>query len=245
MRAPFPRFAMYMRVCVPALERPIAPAIQKHPSTVHQAPYDEDQEDKEDNDDKDDGEGDKDDKEDKADKEDKEGDKDNKEDKEGDKEDVVQSPPSKSKPARKQGRASPVQFESHPRPPVKNSMPVPSPPSKSKSTKKHGRKSKLTGGGNGRSEDNTSTGSAQSTGTHLGNPVPSHNVSKSHTYGPTSGVQAKTQNKRAPVPKPTPPFPAKATGRKTKDHDTQITNPEPKRSGRTAKASYKAHYMQK
>ncbi|KAG2045383.1 hypothetical protein BDR06DRAFT_1015737 [Suillus hirtellus] len=37
MRAPFPRFAMYMRVHVPALVRPIAPAIQKHPSTVHQA----------------------------------------------------------------------------------------------------------------------------------------------------------------------------------------------------------------
>ncbi|KAG2105109.1 uncharacterized protein F5147DRAFT_762008 [Suillus discolor] len=94
-------------------------------------------------------------------------DKEDKEDKEGDEEDVVQSPPSKSKPAKKQGRASLVQFESHPRPPVKNSMPVPSPPSKSKSTKKHGRvgpvqsnseedsrppvkKSKLTGGGNGR-----------------------------------------------------------------------------------------------
>ncbi|KAG1802816.1 uncharacterized protein HD556DRAFT_1437881 [Suillus plorans] len=37
MRAPFPRFAMYICVCVPALDRPIAPAFQKHPSTVHQA----------------------------------------------------------------------------------------------------------------------------------------------------------------------------------------------------------------
>ncbi|KAG1903864.1 uncharacterized protein F5891DRAFT_1184807 [Suillus fuscotomentosus] len=39
MRAPFPRFAMYTRARVPALARPMAPAIQKHPSTVHQAPY--------------------------------------------------------------------------------------------------------------------------------------------------------------------------------------------------------------
>ncbi|KAG1908913.1 cytochrome P450 [Suillus fuscotomentosus] len=38
MRAPFPRFAMYTRARVPALARPMAPAIQKHPSTVHQAP---------------------------------------------------------------------------------------------------------------------------------------------------------------------------------------------------------------
>ncbi|KAG1905547.1 uncharacterized protein F5891DRAFT_1183493 [Suillus fuscotomentosus] len=39
MRAPFPRFTMYTRARVPALARPIAPAIQMHPSTVHQAPY--------------------------------------------------------------------------------------------------------------------------------------------------------------------------------------------------------------
>ncbi|KAG2114664.1 uncharacterized protein F5147DRAFT_649828 [Suillus discolor] len=36
-RVPFPRFTMYMHAHFPALERPIAPAIQKHPSTVHQA----------------------------------------------------------------------------------------------------------------------------------------------------------------------------------------------------------------
>ncbi|KAG1880220.1 uncharacterized protein F5891DRAFT_991470 [Suillus fuscotomentosus] len=146
---------------------PVKKSTRKLRRRVEQDKSDEDQEDKEDKDDKDDGEGDEDNKEDEDDKEDKEGDEDNKEDKEGDEEDVVQSPPSKSKPAKKQGRASPVQFESHPRPPVKNSMPVPSPPSKSKSTKKRGRvgpaqsnseedsrppvkKSKLTGGGNGR-----------------------------------------------------------------------------------------------
>ncbi|KAG2083329.1 uncharacterized protein F5147DRAFT_660197 [Suillus discolor] len=38
-RVPFPRFTMYMRARFPALERPIAPAIRKHPSTVHQVPY--------------------------------------------------------------------------------------------------------------------------------------------------------------------------------------------------------------
>ncbi|KAG2103996.1 uncharacterized protein F5147DRAFT_654515 [Suillus discolor] len=38
-RVPFPRFTMYMRAHFPALERPIAPAIRKHPSTVHQVPY--------------------------------------------------------------------------------------------------------------------------------------------------------------------------------------------------------------
>ncbi|KAG2110886.1 uncharacterized protein F5147DRAFT_651592 [Suillus discolor] len=36
---PFPRFTMYMRARFPALERPIAPATRKHPSTVHQVPY--------------------------------------------------------------------------------------------------------------------------------------------------------------------------------------------------------------
>ncbi|KAG1828468.1 hypothetical protein EV424DRAFT_1344718 [Suillus variegatus] len=39
MRAPFPRFAMYTHARVPALARPMAPAIQMHPSTVHQASY--------------------------------------------------------------------------------------------------------------------------------------------------------------------------------------------------------------
>ncbi|KAG1895213.1 uncharacterized protein F5891DRAFT_1194421 [Suillus fuscotomentosus] len=38
MRAPSPRFTMYTRAHVPTLARPIAPAIQMHPSTVHQAP---------------------------------------------------------------------------------------------------------------------------------------------------------------------------------------------------------------
>ncbi|KAG2053014.1 hypothetical protein BDR06DRAFT_1008920 [Suillus hirtellus] len=38
MRAPFPRFTMYTRARVPTLVRPIAPAIQMHPSTDHQAP---------------------------------------------------------------------------------------------------------------------------------------------------------------------------------------------------------------
>ncbi|KAG1798547.1 uncharacterized protein HD556DRAFT_1440253 [Suillus plorans] len=37
MRAPFPRFMMYTRARFPALDRPIAQAFRKHPSTVHQA----------------------------------------------------------------------------------------------------------------------------------------------------------------------------------------------------------------
>ncbi|KAG1798285.1 uncharacterized protein HD556DRAFT_1464070 [Suillus plorans] len=39
MRAPFPRFMMYTRARFPALDRPIAQAFRKHPSTVHQALY--------------------------------------------------------------------------------------------------------------------------------------------------------------------------------------------------------------
>ncbi|KAG1796732.1 uncharacterized protein HD556DRAFT_1306913 [Suillus plorans] len=101
------------------------------------------------------------------------------EDEKGNEEHIVCSPPSKSKPSKKQDRASTVQSElqqEDPRPPVKNSMLVASPLLKSKSTKKW-------------SEDNTGTSSAQSTGNHLGDTVlPSHHVSKNRAFGPTSGV---------------------------------------------------------
>ncbi|KAG1738641.1 uncharacterized protein EDB91DRAFT_1249178 [Suillus paluster] len=183
------------------------------------------------------------------------------EDDEEDEEEVLPCPPSKSKHTNKRGRVPPVQSDSEEedsRPLVKKSKmivrcnEVPSPPSKSHPTNKRSRvppvqsdsepedsppagqeiqeqqdshppvkKSKLIVKSNGPSEDNTC-----------------------RSFGPASGVRTMKIQKR-PVPEPTPPSPPKATGKKTAGQEARITNLEPKRSSRNAKASYKAHYMQR
>ncbi|KAG2351352.1 hypothetical protein BDR07DRAFT_1386120 [Suillus spraguei] len=171
----------------------------------------------------------------------------------------VPLPSSKSNPTKTHCRASPVpsEQEEDPRPPVKKPMLVPKP------TKKWGRvdpirsdsvpeyqppvkKSKPTARGKGQAEDNTGAGSVQSTSNNLDDHLTLQPASQSPAFGPASGVQTrKKTNKKTPLPKPTTPSPGKGTGKKTKGPEAQITKPVPKRPARTAKASYKAHYMQK
>ncbi|KAG0703275.1 hypothetical protein DFH29DRAFT_998570 [Suillus ampliporus] len=173
--------------------------------------------------------------------------------------------PPKSKPIKKRGRVGPVesgsdQEEEDSRLPAKKSKPVA--PPKSKLTKKRGTVGPVESGSDQEEEDSHHRSrnpsqllgamdhqkttpvpvSVQSPGNHLSDPLTSHHASKSRSFGPTSGVQTK-KNQKAPVPKPTPP--AKVTGNQTQGQEAPITNPEPKCSNRTAKASYKAHYMQK
>ena len=194
--------------------------------------------------------------EDKDDDDDKDDDEDKDDDKEkDDDDDNGTSPPPKSKPvknrlpvkksrpvnARSTSPAASAAEHKDPRPPVKKSRPVPLPP-KSKSTKKRGRvghiqsdlESDSQSPGKKSKPNNASTGSAQSTGHRDNHPPPS----KSRAFGPTSGAHGKKKNHKGPVPKP------KATGKKAKGHEAQTTNHEPKRSLRSAKASYKAQYMQ-
>ncbi|KAG2111302.1 uncharacterized protein F5147DRAFT_772022 [Suillus discolor] len=165
-------------------------------------------------------------------------------------------PVPKPKPTKMHHHASPVPSDSDnedPPPPVKKPVPVPKP------TKKRGRvdpiqtdsesdrqplvkKSKLAASRRGPSEDNTGTGAVQSTGNHINDPLP---ASKSHEFGPISGMQTRKNKNKPLAPKPTPPSPRKSTRRKTKGPEPKITNPEPKRSLRSKKASYKANYMHK
>jgi hypothetical protein len=194
--------------------------------------------------------------EDKDDDDDKDDDEDKDDDKEkDDDDDNGTSPPPMSKPvknrlpvkksrpvnARSTSPAASAAEHEDPCPPVKTSRPVPLPP-KSKSTKKRGRvghiqsdlESDSRSPGKKSKPNNASTGSAQSTGHRDNHPPPS----KSRAFGPTSGAHGKKKNHKGPVPKP------KATGKKAKGHEAQTTNHEPKRSLRSAKASYKAQYMQ-
>ncbi|KAG1723499.1 hypothetical protein EDB19DRAFT_1952121 [Suillus lakei] len=164
---------------------------------------------------------------------------------------LVPPPPSKAKQTTTRCRASPAPSASEhedPRPPVKKSMPVPLPP-KSKPTKQCGRVGHIPSDLELDSQppvkkskpNNTSTGSAQSTGNHDNDPLPS----KSRAFGPTSGIHAKKKNHKTPVPKPMPPAPRRATSKKAKGPEAQTTDPEPKRSLRSSKPSYnKAQYMQ-
>ncbi|KAG1836782.1 hypothetical protein DFJ58DRAFT_846767 [Suillus subalutaceus] len=158
-------------------------------------------------------------------------------------------PVKKSRPVNMRSRASlaPSAAEHEdPHPPVKKSVPVPLPP-KFKPTKKCGRVDHIQSDLESDSRpprkkskpNNTSTGSAQSTGAHDNDPPPSN----SRAFGPTSGVHAKKKNHKTPVPKPTPTAP-RTTGKKAKGREAQTTNPEPKCSLKTSKASYKAQYMQ-
>ncbi|KAG1800350.1 uncharacterized protein HD556DRAFT_1305120 [Suillus plorans] len=172
----------------------------------------------------------------------------------------VPQPTSKAKRTNTVRSTRPASEEEDTRPPVKRSIPV-LPPPKLKSSQKRGRvapiqsdlesdgpppvkKSKLTASGRGQAEDNTSTGSAQSTGNDDNDPLPSQHLSRSRAFGPTSGVYAKNKTNKAPVHKPTPPAPRRDSGKKAKASEAQTTNPEPKRSHRSTKASYKAQYMQ-
>ncbi|KAG2739730.1 hypothetical protein P692DRAFT_201811360 [Suillus brevipes Sb2] len=121
-----------------------------------------------------------------------------------------------------------------PRPPVKKFRQVLLPP-KSKPTKKRGRSRTSQSPGKKSKPNNASTGSAQSTGHRDNHPPPS----KSRAFGPTSGAHGKKKNHKGPVPKP------KATSKKATGHEAQTaTDNKPKRSLRSAKASYKAQYMQ-
>ncbi|KAG1893233.1 uncharacterized protein F5891DRAFT_986082 [Suillus fuscotomentosus] len=172
----------------------------------------------------------------------------------------VPQPTSKAKWTNTVCSTCPASEEEDTRPLVKRSIPV-LPPPKSKSSQKRGRvapiqsdlesdgpppvkKSKLTASGRGQAEDNTSTGSAQSTGNDDNDPLPSQHLSRSRAFGPTSGVYAKNKTNKAPVHKPTPPAPRRGSGKKAKASEAQTTNPEPKHSHRSTKASYKAQYMQ-
>ncbi|KAG2029710.1 hypothetical protein BDR03DRAFT_987579 [Suillus americanus] len=192
----------------------------------------------------------------KGDDEEKDGDeeKDDNEEKDNDDNNGT-SPPPKSKPVKKRlpvKKSRPVNACStspatsaaeheDPRPPVKKFRQVLLPP-KSKPTKKHGRVGHTQSDLESDSQsprkkskpNNVSTGSAQSTGHRDNHPPPS----KSRAFGPTSSAHGKKKNHKGPVPKP------KATGKKATGREAQTTDHEPKRSLRSAKASYKAQYMQ-
>ncbi|KAG1817677.1 uncharacterized protein BJ212DRAFT_1480234 [Suillus subaureus] len=187
--------------------------------------------------------------------------KDNEEEEKDNDDDNGTLPPPKSKPVKnhllvKKSRpvnacsraslATSAAEHEDPHPPVKKSRPFPLPP-KSKPTKKCGRVGHIQSDleldsqspGKKSKPNNASTGSAQSTGPRDNHPPPS----KSHTFGPTSGVHGKKKNHKGPVPKPTPAA-TKATGKKAKGREAQTTDHEPKRCLRSSKASYKAQYMQ-
>ncbi|KAG2046517.1 hypothetical protein BDR06DRAFT_977435 [Suillus hirtellus] len=172
----------------------------------------------------------------------------------------VSQPTSKAKWTNTVGSTRPASEEEDTCPPVKRSIPV-LPPPKLKSSQKRGRvapiqsdlesdglppvkKSKLTASGRGQAEDNTSTSSAQSTSNDDNDPLPSQHLSRSRAFGPTSGVYAKNKTNKALVHKPTPPAPRRDSGKKAKASEAQTTNPEPKCSHRSTKASYKAQYLQ-
>ncbi|KAG2030961.1 hypothetical protein BDR03DRAFT_986726 [Suillus americanus] len=192
----------------------------------------------------------------KGDDKEKDGDKENDDNEEkDDDDDNGTSPPPKSKPVKKRlpvKKSRPVNARStspatsaaeheDPRPLVKKFRQVLLPP-KSKPTKKCGRVGHTQSDLESDSQsprkkskpNNASTGSAQSAGHHDNHPPPS----KSHAFGPTSSAHGKKKNHKGPVPKP------KATSKKATGHEAQTTDHEPKRSLRSAKASYKAQYMQ-
>ncbi|KAG1882457.1 hypothetical protein F4604DRAFT_1678444 [Suillus subluteus] len=88
-------------------------------------------------------------------------------------------------------------------------------------------------------EDNAGTPSVESSSNHSTAPLPSNIASGSRPIGPTSAIRRKKPSQQMPEPKP------KATSKKTKRHGAEVDNPEPKRSTRAAKVSYKVNYMQR
>ncbi|KAG1887947.1 uncharacterized protein F5891DRAFT_987955 [Suillus fuscotomentosus] len=100
-------------------------------------------------------------------------------------------------------------------------------------------------------EDDAGTPSAESSSNHSTAPLPPKTASRSSFVGPASASQMKKSgqkqksSQKIPAPKPTAPATTQGTGKKTQTDGAHIDKPEPKRSTRAAKVSYKVNYMQR